>query len=105
MRKIELASGLIQYQFPHHEGKHYGFGLHVLLDEETKSALLIDTGYEEHAAAVLADLMATGYELKVVVISHFHPDHILGLQALPSIDIIGSPRFEETLSQFGLRAE
>jgi len=39
------------------------------------------------------------------VISHFHPDHILGLQALPSIDIIGSPRFEETLSQFGSRDE
>lgn len=101
MIKTELASGIIQYQFPPREGKQYGFGLHVLLDEDAKSALLIDAGYEEHASAVLADLKSTGYALKAAVISHFHPDHILGLQALPSIDIIGSPRWEETLFQYG----
>ena len=101
MIKTELAPGILQYQFPPREGKQYGFGLHVLLDEDTKSALIIDTAYEEHAAAVLADLSAVGYELKSAVISHFHPDHILGLQVLPSIDIIGSPRWEETLLQYG----
>ena len=105
MRKSELAPGLIQYLFPPREGKHYGFGLHVLLNEAEKSALIIDTGYEEHAAAVLADLTSSGYELKAAVISHFHPDHILGLQALPSIDIIGSARWEETLLHYGERDE
>lgn len=105
MNKSRLAPGVVQYQFPPRDGKHYGFGLHVLLDEETNSALLIDTGYEEHAAAVLADLVAMGYELKVAVISHFHPDHILGLQALPRIDIIGSPKWEDTLSHYGTRDE
>ena len=101
MIKTELAPGIFQYKFPPREGKQYGFVLHVLLDEETKSALLIDAGYEEHASAVLADLKSTGYALKAAVISHFHPDHILGLQVLPSIDIIGSPRWEETLLQYG----
>ena len=101
MNKSELASGIVQYQFPPREDKHYGFSLYVLLDEESNSALIIDTGYEEHAAAVLADLVTMGYELKAAVISHFHPDHILGLQVLPSLDIIGSPRWEETLLQYG----
>ena len=105
MTKTELAPGLIQYQFPPREGKHYGFNLIVLLDEAAKSALLIDTGYEEHAAAVLADLETSGYALKAAVISHFHPDHILGLQTLPPIKIIGSPRWRETLYQFGTEEE
>lgn len=105
MRKTDLAPGLILYLFPSREGKHYGFGLHVLLDEAEKTALIIDTGYEEHAAAVLADLKRGGYALKAAVISHFHPDPILGLQALPAIDIIGSARCEETLSEFGEREE
>ncbi len=105
MNRTEITIGIVRYQFPPHGGKHFGFNLHVLLDEETKSALLIDTGYEEHAALVLDDLRATGYELKAVVISHFHHDHILGLQALPAVEVIGSPRYEETLRQYGLRGE
>jgi glyoxylase-like metal-dependent hydrolase (beta-lactamase superfamily II) len=105
MTKIELAPGIVQYQFPPREDKHYGFSLVVLLNEESKSALLIDTGYEEHASAVLADLVAMGYALWVAVISHFHPDHILGLQALPKIDIIGSPKWEETLLHYGTLEE
>ncbi len=105
MIRTELAPGILQYQFPPREGNQYGFGLHVLLDEEAKSALIIDTGYEEHASAVLTDLKSTGYELKAAVVSHFHPDHILGLQVLPSIDIIGSPRWEETLLQYGSQDE
>lgn len=105
MNKTEIGPSMVQYQFPPRDGKHFGFNLHALLDEGTRSALLIDTGYEEHASAVLADLRASGYELKAAVISHFHPDHILGLQALPSIDVIGSPRFEETLIQYGAREE
>lgn len=105
MNKTTVAPGIIRYQFPPRDGKYFGFNLHVLFNEGTRSALLIDTGYEEHAAAVLADLRSAGHELKAAVISHFHPDHILGLQALPQIDVIGSPRYEETLTQYGVREE
>jgi len=105
MNKTEITAGIIRYQFPPQEDRHFGFNLCTLLDEETKLALLIDTGYEEHAALVLDDLRSGGYELKSVVISHFHPDHVLGLQALPSIEIMGSPRYEETLSQYGPRED
>jgi len=105
MNKTEITASIVRYQFPPQEDRHFGFNLHVLMDEETRSALLIDTGYEEHAALVLDDLRAEGYALKSVVVSHFHPDHILGLQALPPIEIIGSPRYEETLSQYGPRQE
>lgn len=105
MNKSTVAPGILRYQFPPHEGKHFGFTLHVLLDEEERTALIIDTAYEDHSAAVLDDLSKMGYALKVAVISHFHPDHILGLQALSGIEIIGSPRWEETLFQFGTQEE
>ena len=103
MNKTEITTGVVRYQFPPQEDRHFGFNLHVLLDEGTRSALLIDTGYEEHAALVLDDLRAAGYELKTIVISHFHPDHILGLQTLPVVEVIGSPRYGETLRHYGPR--
>jgi glyoxylase-like metal-dependent hydrolase (beta-lactamase superfamily II) len=105
MRKTKIAPALVIYEFPPREDKHYGFQLTVLLNDESGQAMLIDTGYEEHAAAVRTDLERAGYEIRAVVISHFHPDHILGLQALGPIEILGSPRYEETLAEFGPRSE
>ncbi|MBU1048539.1 MBL fold metallo-hydrolase [Candidatus Bipolaricaulota bacterium] len=105
MVKREIASGILCYQFPPAEGKHFGFSLHVLLDEQTRTALIIDTAYESQASAVRADLTAMGYGLTTAVISHFHPDHIVGLQALPDIEIVGNSRWEETLFQFGSKDE
>jgi glyoxylase-like metal-dependent hydrolase (beta-lactamase superfamily II) len=105
MLKKKIADGITRYQFPPHEGKHFGFNLYALLDDAAGQALLIDTGYQEHAAAVLGDLTQQGYALTTVVISHFHPDHILGLRALPPVEIVGSPRYGETLREYGPREE
>ncbi len=105
MEKLSIARGIVQYRFPPAEGKHYGFNITALLDEGAKQALLIDTAYEEEAAAVRGALEAAGYTIARIVISHFHPDHVLGLNALPEVPILGSPRAEETLSQFGERTE
>ena len=63
--------------------------------------MLIDTGYEEHGAAVRDALDGDGYEIEAVVLSHFHPDHVLGLNALRNVAVLGSPRFEETLREYG----
>jgi len=105
MLRTEISAGVVRYRFPPREGKHFGFNLYALLDEAARQALLIDTGYEEHAAAVLRDLQERGYTLERVVLSHFHPDHILGLRALPQVPIVGSPRYEETLCEYGPREE
>lgn len=105
MQKIEVAAGIVQYRFSPHEGKQYGFNLTVLRSKPKREALLIDTGYEEHASAVRDDLMADGYSLRSVIISHFHPDHILGLTQLSNVEVLGSPRCEETLMTYGARQE
>ncbi|MBU0595628.1 MBL fold metallo-hydrolase [Candidatus Bipolaricaulota bacterium] len=101
MEKLRVAEGILQYRFPPHEGKHYGFNILALLDEEKKAAWLVDTAYEEQAGAVRRELEKAGYTITGAVISHFHPDHVLGLAALPKMIVIGSPRAEETLSPFG----
>jgi len=105
MKKLRITEGIVQYRFPAHEGKHYGFNILALLDETEKTAWLIDTAYEEEAGGVRHDLEEAGYKITGAVISHFHPDHVLGLNALPKIDVIGSPRAEETLTEYGERAE
>ena len=100
MEKLQIAERIIQYRFPPEPGKHYGFNITVLLDEDKKRALLIDTAYEKHAAAVHADLTERGIDLAGVIVSHFHPDHVMGLKALPRGTVYGSVRFEETLRHY-----
>ena len=105
MLRTEISDGIVRYRFPPHEGRHFGFNLIALLDDSTRRTLLLDTGYEEHASAVLRDLAERGYTLRTVVLSHFHPDHVLGLRALPKVELLGSPRYEETLQGYGPRDE
>ena len=105
MQQIDVAENIVQYSFPPRDGKQYGFNLTILRDALTQEALLIDTGYEEHASAVRDSLESRGIKLRTAVISHFHPDHILGLSQLTLIEVLGSPRCEETLSTYGDREE
>jgi len=100
MDRLQIDERVAQYRFPTEPGKHYGFNLTVLLDEGERRAVLIDTAYEKQAGAVLADLPARGTELAGVIVSHFHPDHVMGLKALPRVPVYGSARFEETVCQY-----
>ncbi len=97
MERLQIVERIVQYRFEPESGKHYGFNLTALLDEEAGRALLIDTAYEEQAAAAYADLTRRGFELATVVLSHFHPDHVMGLKVLPRCTTYGSVRCEETL--------
>lgn len=100
MDRLPIDERIVQYRFPPEPGKQYGFNLTVLLDEDEGRALLIDTAYEEQARAVLADLTTRETELAGVIVSHFHPDHVAGLKALPRVPVYGSARFEETLCHY-----
>ena len=100
MDRLQIGERIAQYRCPPESGKHYGFNLTVLLDEGERRALLIDTAYEKQAEAVLAELAARGIELAGVIVSHFHPDHVMGLKALPRVPVYGSARFEETVCHY-----
>ncbi|KGJ89845.1 MBL fold metallo-hydrolase [Colwellia psychrerythraea] len=98
MKKIKLSENLHQYQFSPFEGQHFGFNIYVLIDGN--DALLIDTAFEDHAQAVLADLEKSGIEIRQVVFSHFHPDHISGLSALNTPKLFGNGLYQQTLNKY-----
>lgn len=105
MEIFSIDEGIRQYRFPPHAGRAYGFNILALLDDETKTAWLVDTAYEAEASEARRSLEDEGYRITGVVLSHFHPDHTGGLQALPEVDVLGSPHAPETLSMFGEPAE
>ncbi|MCF6441866.1 MBL fold metallo-hydrolase [Pseudoalteromonas luteoviolacea] len=98
MKKIKLDEGLYQYQFPPFENQHFGFNIYALIQDD--EALLIDTAFEEQAQAVIDDLANTGIQVKKVVFSHFHPDHISGLPVLNSPELYGSYLYKSTLEKY-----
>ncbi len=98
MKRTALAENLYQYQFPPNPGTHFGFNIFALV--AGPDALLIDAGFEAHAAAVQEDLARDGCRPRQVIISHFHHDHISGLKALPELVVMGSGRYQATLDLY-----
>ena len=96
MEKTAIAKNLVQYQFPPNPGTHFGFNIFALL--AGADALLIDAGFEKHATAVRDDLARGGCRPRQIIISHFHDDHISGLKALPKLAVLGSGRYQTSLS-------
>ena len=97
MRCSAIGEDLYEYQFEPESGKPYGFNLYVLT--AGRRALLIDTAYETQAADVWAALQSMGYSLGVVLVSHFHPDHVSGLAVLPKATVWGSEHYLLTLGE------
>ncbi|QRG66457.1 MBL fold metallo-hydrolase [Brevibacillus choshinensis] len=98
MHKQELSDGIVLYTFNPDPGKHVGFTITALI--EGNQAILIDTAYENQAREVYQDLEGRGIAVKSVILSHFHPDHINGLKALPEVPLYGSVHYQTTLDQW-----
>lgn len=98
MKKITIEKNLYQYQFPPFEGQQFGFNIYALINGA--EALLIDTAFECHAQQVVEDLKKENIEIKHVVFSHFHPDHISGLPALNKPSLYGSGVYQKTLDKY-----
>ncbi|MEO1679206.1 MAG: MBL fold metallo-hydrolase [Pseudomonadota bacterium] len=74
----------------------------VILGDE--SAVLVDAQFIAPEAAALADLIAaSGRRLDTVIISHYHPDHILGLdvilQRFPEARAVTHPKIRPLIEQ------
>jgi glyoxylase-like metal-dependent hydrolase (beta-lactamase superfamily II) len=95
MNRIEVEKDILLYQFPPVGENAFGSNIYVLLDGQ--DAFMLDAGYEEQAKEVLNDLQARGCELRQGLVSHFHPDHISGLLALPLTEVFGSAEAGQTL--------
>ena len=91
----EIEKNFYKYMFEPKQDNKYGYNIYILVDE--KSALMIDAGYRMHCSSVIEDLESKGIKIVKVIISHFHIDHINGINELPGVEIVGSSDYEKTL--------
>ncbi|MDS0527473.1 MBL fold metallo-hydrolase [Clostridium sp. SHJSY1] len=78
-----------------------GFGVSSTIIYGPTEALLFDAQFSRsNAHRVVAEILETGRKLKLIFISHFHPDHYLGLgvikEAFPDARVIG---YKETADE------
>jgi glyoxylase-like metal-dependent hydrolase (beta-lactamase superfamily II) len=72
-------------------------GLNILALVDGDETLLIDAGFRENLAGVLAFLERRETRPVGAVISHYHADHADGLALLPGIETWGHAAFRESL--------
>jgi hydroxyacylglutathione hydrolase len=70
------------------------FATWILVLRDNDRALLIDSGYERHAAAVI-DHLGDSVRVDSVVLSHEHEDHAYGCRELPEAEVLGAEGFPE----------
>lgn len=79
------------YTFTDHEESHSNTVTAIIQD---KRALLIDPSYPEFAERVKEDLESQGIKPGIIVLSHYHPDHVGGCAVLPQCEIYASEFYE-----------
>ena len=75
MKKTTAAENIYLYSFTDYDEKHSNT-LTVLVDNNR--ALVIDPAYPEYAEKTREDLEQQGIKPEIVVLSHYHPDHVSG---------------------------
>lgn len=92
----QIENNFLNYRFPEEEGFAYGFNLYALVSDT--DVIIIDAGFRTQAKMVYNDILLRGLKLTHVLMTHFHPDHVNGLVALPEdITVLGSPEYHRTL--------
>lgn len=94
----KLEDNFYLYTFPPRKDEKFGYNIYAMIDG--KEALIIDAGFRNHIKSVEEELKNKEIEIKKVVISHFHLDHILGLKEIKPDKIIGSDDYEKTLNVY-----
>ena len=96
MKKIKVLDNFYMYQFEPFEQRILGQNIYVLYGD--KECIVFDAGYEVHMKQMINELK--DYKIKYVICTHFHPDHVYGLNELPKQEVIGSIEYKETLEFF-----
>ncbi len=92
----QIGNNFLNFRFPEKEGFTYGFNLYALVNNT--DVMIIDAGFRTQAKMVYNDIVSKGLKLTHVLMTHFHPDHVNGLVALPEdITVLGSPEYHKTL--------
>lgn len=91
-----LTKNMSEYVFEPAQGKH--FSNKILALRHGRRLFLIDTGYEGEAQEFLTLMRRRRLSVEGIVISHFHADHMSGLQVMPNVAVFGSAQYQITLN-------
>ncbi len=90
LNKTTVTDAITLYTFTDKEAKHADTISVIVQDNQ---ALLIDVAYPEYAERVAVDLQEQGIIPEVVVLSHYHPDHVSGLVVFPQCEIYADEHY------------
>lgn len=89
MKITKIKDNIYQYEFIEDENNPiYVVNITVIIADD--KALIIDTAFSSHAYEVKKDLINKGIIPEIVILSHFHPDHIDGSKEFEGCKFIGS---------------
>lgn len=82
---------------------HMGFGVNSTILYGEHEALVVDTQFTlSNAHRLVADILETGCNLTYIYITHFHPDHFLGLcvvhEAFPDAKVVSLPDIAQMIN-------
>jgi glyoxylase-like metal-dependent hydrolase (beta-lactamase superfamily II) len=87
MSKVPVTNTISLYTFTNHESKHSDT---ITVIVQNNQALFIDTAYPEYAQRVKKEIEQQGIKPEIIVLSHYHPDHVSGCSAFPECQIYAS---------------
>ncbi len=97
MKKIELEKNFFVFQFDPIKVDSVGNNIYMLINDN--EAVLIDAGYEHQMKQILKDIDGK-YNIEAIFPSHFHPDHIDGIQLLDTPEIYGNIHAVDTIKKY-----
>lgn len=84
--EVQAPAGLYQFNTPYDD---YHVNAYMVVDPETREAVVFDTGSDPRQ--ILEAVKAQGAEVALILLTHTHPDHIMGLATLR--EATGAPAF------------
>lgn len=94
MEKIEIRDNVYQYYFVDNQAQICN-SIFVCIDPHRQTALILDTAYAKHSEKVKADLAESKIKPEIVVLSHYHPDHVSGCPVFEDCAIYASSLYED----------
>ncbi|MFT9496401.1 MBL fold metallo-hydrolase [Anaerosolibacter sp.] len=96
MKEIKVNDYIWQYEFIEDEkNPNIVVNITVIIDEQR--ALIIDTAFSEHAQMLKEQLKTKGIKPEIVVLSHYHPDHVCGVKEFDGCEFVGSALYQFNL--------
>jgi len=95
---IKLDENIHLLKFSPEGNSFIGFNMLIIIDGN--DCILLDTGYERQFVVINEYLKSVNLNIKQVIISHFHNDHIGGIPSLRHLPIHGSIFARDTLAKY-----